>query len=349
MNAFTIHGRKIETGAAPYVIAEISANHNGELDRALALIRKAKDVGADAVKLQTFRADTITLDSHRPEFMITGGEWDGRRLYDLYEEAHTPWDWHSAMFDLGKELDIPVFSSPFDHSAVDFLETLDCPAYKIASPELIDLPLIAKAASTGKPLIISSGMGSEEEVDDAIQTARDAGAGGIALLHCVSGYPTSIDASNIGRIKKLQERYPDVVIGLSDHTRGIAVPVAATSFGVAVIEKHFTMSHEDGGLDAAFSLDADEFRELTATVAQIHAAINGDPAAGEAAQKGTRSFRRSLYVVADIRAGDILSETNVRSVRPANGLPPKHYWEVLGHRAARDIEAGEPLQWDMIE
>lgn len=343
-----IADRTIGPDEPPYIIAEISANHNGSIDRALDLIEAAANTGADAVKLQTFRADTITLNSQRPEFTIHGGEWDGRQLYDLYEEAHTPWEWHEALFAKGRALGITVFSSPFDATAVDFLETLNCPAYKIASPELIDLPLIAKVASTGKPMIISTGMGSDEEIVEAVATARKYGATEIVVLHCISGYPTPVAASNLGNIAHLRDLL-DTHIGLSDHTRGTTVSAAAVALGATVIEKHFTLSHEDGGLDAAFSLDTQEFTDLVSNAKEIYHAIKNLGARSEDAQKGTRNFRRSLYVTQDIRAGEPFTADNVRSVRPAAGLPPKHYWKVLESKASCDIKAGEPLDWDMIE
>ncbi len=348
MQTITIDGREIGANAPPYVIAEISANHNGDIGRALALIEAAHATGADAVKLQTFRADTITLDSERPEFLIQGGEWDGRRLYDLYEEAHTPWDWHDALFAKGRELGITVFSSPFDPTAVDFLETLDCPAYKIASPELVDLPLIAKVAETGKPMIMSTGMGSDAEIEAAIAIARGAGCSQLLVLHCISGYPTPMEASNLARIAYLREMF-DVTVGLSDHTKGVAVPVAAVALGAVAIEKHFTLSHADGGLDAAFSLDVAEFTEMTNAAKQIHTSVHDGGAVGDQAQKSSRAFRRSLYVTGNVAKGEALSNATVRSVRPANGLAPKHYWNVLGKPAARDLKAGEPLTWDMID
>jgi len=343
-----IADRTIGADAPPYIIAEISANHNGSIDRALQLIEEAHKTGADAVKLQTFRPDTITLDSQRPEFTIHGGEWDGRQLYDLYQEAHTPWEWHEALFAKGRALGITVFSSPFDATAVDFLETLNCPAYKIASPELIDLPLIAKVASTGKPMIISTGMGSDDEIVEAVVTARNNGAKEIIVLHCISGYPTPVAASNLGNIAHLRDLL-DTDIGLSDHTRGTTVAAAAVALGATVIEKHFTLSHEDGGLDAAFSLDSKEFTELVTNAKEIFHSIKNLSDSSENAQKGTRNFRRSLYVTQDIRAGEPFTAENIRSVRPAAGLPPKHYWAVLSGKASRDVKAGEPLDWDMIE
>ncbi len=343
----TIAGRPIGAAHPPYVVAELSANHLGELDRALALVREASDAGADAVKLQTYTADTLTLDCDDPSFRIEGGLWDGRTLYELYQDAHTPWEWHEALFAEGRKLGITVFSSPFDPTAVELLEKLDAPAYKVASPEVVDLPLIGRIAATGKPIIISSGMADLEEIEEAITTARDAGARDIALLHCVSGYPTPVEESNLRTLADLAAVF-DVVPGLSDHSLGVAVPIAAVALGARIIEKHFTLSRADGGPDAAFSLEPDELRALTEGCRNAFDALGSVDYGCKPSEAATRIFRRSLYAVRDIAAGEALTPDNVRSIRPAYGLAPKHLDRILGRKARTDIARGTPLAWDLI-
>jgi N-acetylneuraminate synthase len=334
-------------GQKPFLIAELSGNHNGDIDRARRMIDAAKAAGADAVKLQTYTADTITLDVDRPEFRLEGGLWAGRTLYELYQEAHTPWDWHPALFAHAAAIGIPIFSSPFDPTAIDLLENLGAPAYKIASFELVDLPLIEKAARTGKPLIMSTGMASLGEVAEAVAAARAAGNDNICLLHCVSGYPTPVEDCDLRTIPHLAQAF-DVAAGLSDHTMGVAVPVAAVALGAVVIEKHFTLARADGGPDAAFSLEPAEFRAMADACAAAHAALGSISYALKPSEAGGRSFRRSLYVTADVAAGEMLTGTNVRSIRPGLGLPPKHLPDVLGRRAARNLTRGEPLDWTML-
>ncbi|MQP67562.1 pseudaminic acid synthase [Niveispirillum sp. SYP-B3756] len=334
-------------GQKPFLIAELSGNHNGDIDRARRMIDAAKAAGADAVKLQTYTADTITLDVDRPEFRLEGGLWAGRTLYELYQEAHTPWDWHPALFAHAAEIGIPLFSSPFDPTAIDLLESLGAPAYKIASFELVDLPLIEKAARTGKPLIMSTGMASLGEVAEAVAAARVAGNDNICLLHCVSGYPTPVEDCDLRTIPHLAQAF-DVAAGLSDHTMGVAVPVAAVALGAVVIEKHFTLARTDGGPDAAFSLEPAEFRAMADACAAAHAALGSISYALKPSEAGGRSFRRSLYITADIAAGEMLTGANVRSIRPGLGLPPKHLPDVLGRVAARNLTRGEPLDWAML-
>jgi pseudaminic acid synthase len=344
---FAIAGREIGPGHPPYVIAELSGNHNGDIERAIALIDMAHRAGADAVKLQTYTADTITIDHDGPGFVIEGGLWHGRRLYDLYREAHTPWEWHEALFAHARRIGIAIFSSPFDPTAIDFLERLDAPAYKIASFEIIDTPLIRHAARTGKPLIISTGMATPAEIDDAVAAARDAGGGGLALLHCVSGYPTPADEANLARIARLAARHA-CPIGLSDHTLGTEVAIAAVALGAAIVEKHVTLARADGGPDAAFSLEPAELAALVHGVRTAWSALGRAEYGRAPSESDNAALRRSLYVVKDIVAGELLTEANVRSIRPGLGLPPKHLPEVLGRRAARAIARGTPLTFALV-
>lgn len=345
--SFSIAGRPIGPDQPPYIIAEISGNHNGEIARAKELISMAKRCGADAVKLQTYTADTITLDHDGPGFLIKGGLWDGRTLYDLYGEAHTPWEWHGELFDHAKKEGIASFSSPFDFTAVDLLESLDAPAYKIASFEMIDLPLIRYVARLGKPMIISTGLANLGEISEAVAAAKGAGNTQLCLLHCVSAYPAAAEDYNLSTIAHLGAAF-GVQPGLSDHTLGTAVPVAATVLGATVIEKHVTLARADGGPDAAFSLEPDELKRLvddTRTAWAAKGRITYDQQDGE---KGNAQFRRSLYAVADIKAGEALTPQNVRSIRPGFGLAPKFYERVLAMTARTDIARGTPLDWTLL-
>lgn len=343
-----IAGREVGAAAPPYVIAELSGNHNGDLERAKAIMTAAADAGADAVKLQTYTADTITIDHDSDDFRITDGPWAGRVLHELYAEAHTPWDWHPALFAHGRELGVDVFSSPFDASAIEFLEGLDAPAFKIASFEAIDLPLIRRAAAAGKPLIISTGMADLDEIAEAVAAARGAGAAEVVLLHCVSGYPTPAAESNLATIPDLASRF-DCPIGLSDHTLGIAVPVAAVGLGATVIEKHVTLRRADGGPDAAFSLEPAELADMVAAVRTAWEARGQVDYTRKPSELPNKTFRRSLYVVADIAAGEEFTATNVRSIRPGFGLPPKALPDVLGRRATRALRRGDRLAWDDVD
>ena len=342
-----IAGRRIGADHEPFVICELSGNHNGSLDRALALIEAAAATGCDAIKIQTYTADTITMDVDRPEFRIHGGLWDGRSLYDLYHEAQTPYEWHPALFAKARELGVILFSSPFDESAVDLLDDLGAPAFKIASFEAVDLPLIRRAASKGKPLIISTGMATLSEIETARAAALDGGASGVVLLHCVSSYPAAPEEANVRTVADMAGRF-GCPVGLSDHTPGAAAAVAAVALGASVVEKHFTLARADGGPDAEFSLEPDEFRALVAdckaawrSLGRAHYDLLGS-------ERGNVAFRRSLYVAADVKAGEPLTARNVRSIRPGLGLPPAELDRVLGRAAARDLTRGEPLAWDMV-
>jgi len=343
-----IAGRPIGAEHPPYVIAELSGNHNGDIERALKLIELAKQAGADAVKLQTYTADTITIDHSGPGFTIEGGLWDGRKLYELYKLAHTPWDWHPILFEHARKVGITCFSSPFDPSAVDFLESLKAPAYKIASFEIIDTPLIRYAAKTGKPLIMSTGMAETDEIEDAVVAACSAGRDDVALLHCVSGYPTPVEEINLARIPALAAKH-NCTVGLSDHTLGTEVAIVSVGLGATIIEKHFTLARADGGPDAAFSLEPQELAALVEGVRIAHAAVGREDYGHAVSEQPNTIFRRSLYVVQDIAAGAVLTNENVRSIRPGYGLAPKHLPDVLGRRARRAIARGTPMSFDLID
>jgi pseudaminic acid synthase len=343
-----IGGRCIASGCPTYVVAEVSANHNGSFDSAAQIIRAAKDAGADAVKLQTYTADTITLASDREEFRVRGGTlWDGRTLHDLYAEACTPWEWQPKLKKIAEDLGMDFFSSAFDPTAVDFLEEMDVPAHKVASFELVDIPLIQKMARTGKPLIISTGMATVEEIEEAVQAAREAGAEQIALLKCTSAYPARAEEMNLRTIPEMAQRF-GVPVGLSDHSMGIAVPVAAVALGACIVEKHLTLSRSAPGPDSAFSLEPHEFKEM------VNAIRAAEKALGEAHfglsdnEKASRAFRRSLFVVEDVQPGEVFTDLNVRSIRPGNGLHPRHLTDVLGRSAARGIKRGTPLSWEFV-
>ncbi|ULJ70005.1 pseudaminic acid synthase [Wielerella bovis] len=343
----TINGRKIGTEYAPYIIAEMSANHNGSIENAFKIIEQAKICGADAVKLQTYTADTITLNSHAPEFMIQGGLWHGQSLHELYQKAHMPWDWHKPLFEFAKSQDITIFSSPFDFTAVDLLESLDAPAYKIASFEVIDLPLIRYVAQTGKPMIISTGMADAEEIGEAIETAKSNGCQELVVLHCVSGYPAPAADYNLRTLPDMATRF-GTLVGLSDHTLDNTTAVASVVLGGCLIEKHFTLDRHGGGADDSFSLEPTDLQALcrdTKTAWQALGRVNYDLKSSE---QGNVQFRRSLYFVKDLKAGDVIDETCIRSVRPGFGLPPKYFDDLLGKRVKQDITANMATHWDLI-
>lgn len=347
-SAFNIAGRPIGPEHPPYVIAEMSGNHNGDIRRAFALLEAAKAAGVDAVKMQTYTADTITIDHDSADFRISDGLWAGKTLYALYQEAHTPWDWHHDLFNKARELGLTIFSSPFDESAVDFLEELNAPAYKIASFEAVDLPLIRRVAATGKPLIISTGMANLDEIGEALEAARSAGANDVVLLHCVSGYPTPACEANLHTLPHLAATF-GTPVGLSDHSMGIAVSVAAVALGACVIEKHFTLCRADGGPDAAFSLEPQELAELTSGCRTAWEALGEIGFERKPSEETNVRFRRSLYVVEDIQAGELFTSRNVRSIRPGFGLPPKLLAEVLGKQARVPVLRGTPLSSDLID
>ncbi len=331
------------------IIAELSANHNGSLDRAIETIRAASEAGADAIKLQTYTADTLTIDCDNEYFRIGGGTlWDGRTLYDLYKEAYTPWEWHAELQEEAQACGLEFFSTPFDSSSVDFLEELDVPIYKVASFELVDVPLLKKIGSTGKPVILSTGMASEAEIFEALEALREAGSSDVTLLKCTSAYPSEPKDANLLTIPDMEKRF-GCKVGLSDHTMGIAVPVAAVALGACVIEKHFTLSRDDGGPDGSFSLEPDEFRQMVDAVRNVELSMGEVRYGGSASEEKSKVFRRSLFVVEDIKAGDVFSEYNVRSIRPGQGLAPRYFDTVLGRRASVDIKRGTPLSGDLVD
>lgn len=344
-----IGNREIGSGTRPYLIAEMSGNHNRSLTRALEIVDAAADAGADAIKLQTYTADSMTLNLSGPGFVIEDADstWSGRQLYDLYAEAATPWEWHRAIFDRAAERGMHCFSSPFDDAAVDFLMGLDVPAFKIASFECTDLPLIRKVASTKKPMIISTGMATIAEIDEAVTTARNSGCTDIILLKCTSTYPATPLNSNVRTISHLRETF-GTEVGLSDHTMGCGTSVAAVAFGASVIEKHFTLRRADGGVDSTFSLEPAEFALLRTETERAWQSIGQVRYGPSATERKSLMFRRSLYISADINAGDVLNQSNMRIVRPGFGLPPKLYDTLLGKRVSRKVSAGTPLSWELI-
>ncbi len=344
-----IGDREVGPGRPVYVIAEVSANHGGDYETAVRIVRGAAEAGADAVKLQTYTPDTITIDSDAPAFRSGSGSlWEGTTLYELYGEAYMPWDWQPRLKAVADELGLDCFSSPFDPTAVDFLVAMDVPAFKIASFELIDLPLIRAAAKTNRPLIMSTGMATEGEVDEAVETARAAGAVGIALLKASSAYPAPPESMNLRAIPAMAERW-GVPVGLSDHTLGSTAAVAAVALGASIVEKHITASHADRTPDSAFSLDIEEFGAMVDAIRVTERALGAAVVAPAPEEAESRRFRRSLFVVEDVAAGEVLTARNVRSIRPGDGLHTREYETVLGRRAARSIERGTPLAWDLID
>ncbi|WP_423824438.1 pseudaminic acid synthase [Salinibacter ruber] len=346
-NMFQVGERQVGDGCPVYVVAEMSANHNQDYDRAVQIIEAAAEAGADAIKLQTYRPDTLTIDSDNEPFQIKEGPWAGRTLYDLYEEAYTPWDWHPELQEIAHDLGLDFFSTPFDASAVEFLEELEVPVYKIASFENVDLPLIRRVAKTGKPTIMSTGMATLGEIDEAVRAFREAGGTELALLACTSSYPAPPEEMHLRRIPHLAGTF-DVVPGLSDHTLGTEAPVAATALGAQVIEKHLTLSREEEGPDSDFSLEPSEFAEMVDAVRKTEKAIGEVRYETTEKESESKTFRRSLFMVEDVNEGERFTEENVRSIRPGNGLHPRFYEEVIGMSASKEVARGTPLQWEMV-
>lgn len=347
-NEFSIAGRKIGPAHAPYVIAEMSANHNGNIDTAFKIIEEAKKSGADAIKMQTYTPDTLTLKCDLPDFQITDGLWAGRTLYDLYDWAHTPWDWHKHLFDHARQLGITIFSSPFDSTAIDLLEDLNAPAYKIASFEAVDLPLIKYAASTGKPMIISTGMADAEEIQEAIDAAREGGCKQLAVLHCVSGYPAPAEDYNLRTIPDMIERF-GLVTGLSDHTLDNTTAITSVAMGASIIEKHFTLDRSGGGPDDSFSLEPDELAALCQGAKTAWSALGRVDYGRKSSEQGNVKFRRSLYFVKDMKAGDLITADCVKSVRPGYGLRPNKLGSIIGATMIEDVCFGQPVECSKIE
>lgn len=344
-----IDGRKIGENNPVYIVAEMSANHNGDYDRAVEILHAAKEAGADAVKIQTYTADTITLNSDKPYFQITQGTlWDGRTLYDLYKEAYTPWEWHAPLLEEAKKIGITLFSSPFDLTAVDYLEDLNVPCYKIASFEITDIPMIRKIAKLGKPIIFATGIAYEKDIKLALDTYKEEGNENIILLKCTSAYPAPFEAVNLEMIPFLADRF-DCVSGLSDHTMGYSVATASVAKGAKMIEKHMTLKRSDGGADSAFSMEPEEFKEMCTGIRQVEKALGKVGFELSEKQIREREHTRSLFVSSDIKAGEIFSENNIRSIRPGYGLHTRYYEEILGRKALADLEAGTPLDWKYIE
>jgi len=345
----TLCGRRVALGHPPLIIAEMSGNHNQSLDRALEIVEAAARAGAHALKLQTYTADTMTLDVDKEEFRISDPDslWSGSSLHSLYQQAHTPWNWHKPIFDRARELGLVAFSTPFDETAVDFLETMAVPCYKIASFENTDIPLIRKVAATRKPMIISTGMATVAELDETVRAAREAGCHDLVLLKCTSTYPANAENSNVRTIPHMRDLF-GCEVGLSDHTMGVGAAVAAVALGATVIEKHFTLRRADGGVDSAFSLEPDEMAALVTETTRAWQALGRVSYGATEAEKQSLQFRRSVYVVEDVGAGEVFTRINLRSIRPGFGLPPKFLDQVLGRRASRDIKKGTPLSWDLL-
>lgn len=342
-----IDGKRIGSEYKPYIIAELSANHNGDINNALKTIEEAAKCGADAIKIQSYTPDTMTIDCDKEDFQVRGGLWDGYSLYDLYKWAHTPFEWHAQLFAKAKEVGITLFSTPFDETALELLESLDAPAYKIASFELTDLPLIKRVAQTGKPMIMSTGMANLDEIEEAIVTARENGCDELVVLHCISAYPAPYEQANLATIPDLANRF-DVISGLSDHTLGTVVSVTSIAFGACLIEKHFILDRNDKGADSAFSIEPHELTRLVEETDAAHKAIGVAGYERKPVENSSMKFRRSLYFVKDIQAGEVISEKHIRRIRPGFGLAPKYLDDVIGKFAKEDIQRGTATCWDLI-
>lgn len=345
---FHIDGRVISRDYEPYIIAEMSANHNGSIERAKRTIEAAKQCGAHAVKLQTYTPDTMTIDCDKSEFIIKNGLWKGRKLYELYGEASTPYEWHAELFAFAKEVGLTLFSTPFDETAVELLEHLNAPAYKISSFEITDLPLIKLAASTGKPLLISTGMASLDEIYDAVEISRSNGCQSILLFHCISSYPAPIEESNLKKLEVLRQEF-DVEVGLSDHTLGTTASIAAVALGASAIEKHFTLDKQDLGPDSEFSIEPNELISLVRDTKKSWLAIGHDATKVPNTQNQSMAFRRSIYFVKNINAGEKITKDDIRRIRPGYGIPPEFYDEVVGQTLLQDVERGDPVTWEVIK
>lgn len=345
MTSISINGRMIAPTEPPYVIAEVSANHNGSIDRALETIKAAHSAGVSAVKIQTYTPDTMTIDCDKEDFLVSDGLWKGRYLHELYAEAFTPFEWHARLFEYAESLGVTLFSTPFDESAVDLLADLKAPAYKVASFELVDLPLIAYIAKQKKPMLMSTGMASLEEIGEAIETARSRGCNELALFHCISSYPAPIEHSHLKAIEKLRSEFK-VEVGLSDHTLGDVASITATALGATLIEKHFTISRADGGVDSTFSLEPEEMARLVRATTESHSALGDGDVMRASVEDGSKVFRRSLYFVADLPKGTTISEEHIRRIRPGHGLAPKHYDEVIGKTLSKAVGFGDPVKWE---
>lgn len=345
---FTINKRNISDTEPPYIIAELSGNHNGSIDRAKLLIKTAKQSGAHAVKIQTYNADSMTIDCDRDDFIIKNGLWKGYKLYDLYKEAHTPFEWHGELFEYARNLDITLFSSPFDENAVDLLNELDTPAYKIASFELTDLPLIKYVAKKGKPMLMSTGMASKEEISEAIEMARSSGCNSLLLFHCISSYPTPIEESNLKQIMELKKTF-GILVGLSDHTLGNTAAITAIGLGACAIEKHFTLSRKEKGVDSDFSIEPEELKDLVRDTKDAWLSLGESGFNRSLEESKNKIFRRSIYFICDIKAGEIISEKHIRRIRPGFGLPPKFFDSLIGKKINCDVKRGDPVFSELFD
>jgi pseudaminic acid synthase len=345
---FKINNTVIDPSSRPYIIAELSANHNGSLKRAKLSIKIAKECGVDAVKIQTYTADTMTIDCNNSDFIVQSGLWSGYKLYDLYNEAHTPFEWHSELYRYAHEIGITLFSTPFDETAVDLLESLDTPAYKIASFELTDLQLISYVATKGKPILMSTGMASEAEISEALEVARSSGSNSILLFHCISSYPAPIEQSNLKQILNLKKKF-GVLVGLSDHTLGNTAAITAVALGACAIEKHFTISRNDKGPDSDFSIEPDELKQLVNDSKNAWSALGSESFMRPVAESSSKAFRRSIYFVSDIKSGNKIRLSDIRIIRPGFGLPPKYFDKLIGKTLIKDVKRGDAVNWGVLE